>query len=761
MRRSNGNNGPQDLDQVMAGVVAALTKFEQAVTAAATVMQTGGTAAGATPFGGALQQVQSASNALQAVSTALPGGSGGGNVVGMGIPGIPGSGSVPIGAPSINMPTAAGLANAQLIPFGGGSAPGSGSPGGVIVPNMGMGSVMMHSAAEGASDFFRYQAQRTLTGGDDPMAAAGSYGRIGGAILGGLLGIPFGPAGVATGAAIGSGVVGSMAEWWAAPEAARQKANLGMAPFLGAYGGARGQSVWSDYYTGNHVPIHTDNPGTLDASRDTTISRFQNMANRLNNGYTDYLGQTHSPLPSELRIEVPDIGATFGQVAGGMFAGGMDPMGPGASVHDRYRTYDGFGGTTWQQDYGNANTAYRGGRTPSGGHGLIEGLVNHAIGAIKHDFVTRYDSEETMAETYTRRLGEIFGKTAPDVAKQISPIFGSLPDTGGNMADIVSRFGPENTLNYLRIQNEDHDPGIDPMALSRASAGMRGAGRRSRLGALQTRGSGAAMESAFGDQMGVIASLPGGTDSEAYAEAASHKRDAGRLAYDQGQIGEYDIPMSHIEGERARAAYMPFSPTNSISRELRSIGINRRREGSLRSYMAQRRSSGQLSEREELDLTQQIEGAETEVARGIGSLARGMEDYLPAMSVNRPAGFSRYDSNALAAMHLNLRGSPIRAYGSFNGSHKAMQENWQNGFGAGDTIPFARMGNLDNGGGNSGAAMGRLADSLDRLNSTLSQGGGGGGRSGSSMRPGEAGSGLAAWLQMHPNAVPSATTRFN
>lgn len=250
------------------------------------------------------------------------------------------------------------------------------------------------------------------------------------------------------------------------------------------------------------------------------------------------------------------------------------------------------------------------------------------------------------------------------------------------------------------------------------------------MAALQARGSGTAMVTALQAGLDDMALLPDGMDSLAYARQSVKLRNAIRDEFDQESLVEFDIPRARLEGALDRSRLLPFDPSNRFGLEMQLVAQDQRQVGRLESYLQQRRESGQLSEREEWDLTRQIERLKTEEARGIGTLQNGLDDQLPALSAGRPAAFGRFDSFELAAMRLWMRGSPRRAYGAINGAQQQMQDDFALSWEGGDLNSHGSAQHADM----VGAGMGRLVDALNRLADAILQGGG---RSGSPLHPGE------------------------
>lgn len=571
-----------------------------------------------------------------------------------------------------------------------------------------MYGTLVSGVVDSANTYLSYSTQRVIQGGDDVMSRYGLLGRIGGTIIGGALGAAGGPWGIAFGAAGGGSVGENLLRYAVAPEQARQNANLAIAPFLGATQGMGGMG-WQSYFT---APMHSavTQTGFGGFQRAASFSRFEMMTNLINSAVTP-----------EMRTSVGDVGATFGTIASGLFAGGQDPLGQGESIHGAIRPYYNSFGTTADQNLRLGFNAFNRG-------GLIEGLVQQAT-AVGKMVPYRYDMDETLGETYTRRLGLLFGKTSTDVAKNIQPIFGTLPETGGNVADILSRFGPEATSTYLRIQNEELVGAVTPEQLRRSSAAQRELGRQAQLSALRPIGSAEWVASAFQGQMQEIAQLPGGAGSLAYANAYAGFRSARFASYGQQDIGvggangfEPGFAMRDValQGYQQRLQYMPFAPGNIFGASLGIIQNNMQQIG----VLSARLQTPDLSEQERFSLFSQQQGLMTENARNVGLLSEGFENRLPGLAAGRPSFFGRYTSLQGAALNLAGMGSPIRAFGAANGAQAGMQDAFVNAFNVpGTSMPYSTTAGLNT----TNEILSRILNAIERGNS-------GGGR-GASTRP--------------------------
>lgn len=596
--------------------------------------------------------------------------------------------------PTIQMPTMAMMPGQYAM--GGGGAGGTYFPPGGGNPTPGMDPTMMFTAqqrsaanyapfrqqmglaaaygvARSAGDYFNYQADRSLQGGDDPIGRArGIGGGISTAIGIGVGLLTRNPlAGVAA-AGVASTVIDPMARWWGAPEAAGQGNSLAARGFFGSYYGTGANSDFIKGYSQNtNLPWQPGN------------SRFAHLAQMLD-----------PRLPKELQFgaQGAGMGAMFSSIAGGLFAGGNDPMAHvGSFGGTRYPLWN-FGGRT-PDDFDMDAIGYGTGQKPSRFR-LMDATIARGISMIKREGAP-YRDEETLAGRYLRRTATLFGNDK-DAANRMGAIFGALPDTGGNVADILGKFGPQDATNYLRIQNDRLESSIDPMTLSKVSAGMRSSDRQARLGSMLPTGSGAAEKAALARKMLTIGSLgPDALNSEEFGRAYQGYRGARGEEFEQGTLSGFGMRDVQLSEQRKRLDVMPFAPGNIFGNEIASINNRRGQIGRLGGML----QNTDLSERERYQYTAEREGLITSNYASAATLAEGFENRLPRLAAGTPAFFGRYNSVMGAGINMGRIGSPIRAYGAGNGRQAAAQDAFISALG-GDSVPhsmapYSRTGELN------------------------------------------------------------------
>lgn len=518
------------------------------------------------------------------------------------------------------------------------------------------------------------QTQAILTGRADLMGyarAGGSLvGGIGGALIGGLFGGPFGGY---LGANVGMQFGGAAGGWMFASEQARLNAVDSMHTFVNTFG--------------------------VRAGGYSTTARVLRMEDIASNNGPWWLNALHL---NPFGVNAEEVTKGYTSVSEALVAGGINPF---QRVGNRV-----YGGERWgaamealDQGYG---AAMRGGV-----QGIVGGYAGLGIGMILSQGIGR----EQLGEAITRRAYTYFRDQGTEVLKGLAPVFGSLTSTGGNIVDILSHFGVTKTLQYERLSNDQFRAEVEYDDLMRVSIGTQSLRRTQRLAATGARGVAARETRLFEDEIGLYDSLPGGRDSLVRAETNARRREALLQSYEEADITGYGIPQAHLSGARARAELLPFSPSNRFALDLRQIELSGRQANVLQQRMESLRKSGDLSEAEELRLTQRIESLHTMEAAGVAGLTEGYENRLPAYAAGRPNFFAWLSSNTLAAMRMNELGLPIRSFGAVNGRQMADQETFARSLYSGDVGPRSRTQAMN--------ADPSVVDLLARILSAIERGG--------------------------------------
>ena len=408
------------------------------------------------------------------------------------------------------------------------------------------------------------------------------------------------------------------------------------------------------------------------------------------------------------------LGGVWSQLSGGLWQGGGSPWGLAAG-------------------YNNVPTnRFTSPFLPSaGGAGLGKG--GRPIGVPSASF------DRSIGSSLTKVLTLQYGEEAvKQIAQEQGAILGATPETGNNIADIMTRFGPQaaarNVLMWAGAAaktfegvREPKDLAVNLGTLIGSSVASREAQREARIGATLQRGSGAAVFNAIGREMEAYADLPGGRDSEAYTSAHARRREARMAAYAQQDIEAYGIPATRLSTQRGVLDALPYAPGYRFGVELQSIALNRRQAGVIQTRLQR----GDLTEQQQLQLEQELSGLRVASARSVAALTEGVADRLPALSAGRPTRFSRLDATQLAALNLGRMGHPGREFGAVNGAQLAAQDAFVNQMlGPGGERMIAPMGR------DLPVGTERVEALLERIAQILQQNGGAG--AGPRTRVGEA-----------------------
>jgi hypothetical protein len=394
-----------------------------------------------------------------------------------------------------------------------------------------------------------------------------------------------------------------------------------------------------------------------------------------------------------------------------MFLGGVNPFA------DAHTGLDYTSGAA-TNDLGEAARAWVGGLNPPTAVGGGGGGISLAAGGFVAPFATNVSAAnpwldkfardyqrpepETLAEAVTRRIYTRYhdDKAAAAVEKNVAPIYAARGElgafaggegrTGGNVWDMLLRFGPEASAQYLQTiydQPERVDPAFAPEALKDLSALWQEGQRETQLATLQERGSGAATVQAVQRRISLLTAIPalGGTRSVAYGQAQKDLRDAQQVSFEQSLFPE-EQKLIPLQGALERAEVLPFSPSNIYATSLKAIQLQQAEVAKF----DERLKNGHMDEATYEQTQRQREDLLTQIAREKAMLTTGLENLLPALSAGMPSGFSRYDSDSLAALRV---GKYRFQYGATGGKQAEDQLRYSRDLG--DTGPYSRTQDIN------------------------------------------------------------------
>lgn len=362
-----------------------------------------------------------------------------------------------------------------------------------------------------------------------------------------------------------------------------------------------------------------------------------------------------------------------------------------------------------------------------------EGKTPEQIAAIESGLYAGYDviAGPQMAETYGTlassalaagrdpalalqpaiNLARKFGLAAPAMARMAGEVIADTARFGGNRTDLLLAHGPEA---YGAYADATGRPRLSSGELA-AYRFAQGAGTAERIASLRTRGSGTALTATYDSEISNLLYLPGGRDSLAYAEAFAGRRDARRLQFEQETMTGYGVTASNLQAARGIAMSSPFAPGNRFGISLGIVSTNQEQMRRLQSYYRQRLASGELTEGEQLDLTQRYNALRVQNAQEIGALSEGVENRLPALAAGRVSGFQRFDAVQLAALQFYRAGSPVRAFGATGGRQARYQQDFLHSFDVGPIGPHSRLENLNPAAGYDSAVLRQILSVLERI----------------------------------------------
>lgn len=491
-------------------------------------------------------------------------------------------------------------------------------------------------------------ASNTVSGQLDPMAMAGIYGQSGGAIIGelaGMLATPTAPgAGAMTGALAG-GMLGNAAGQMAmAPYMMRRSMMSSVEPIVGLL---------------SNIPHSNLSSALLGTA--TSYPRGTNPLMGWNIPYRDATPDGLSGIARQISME----GKSDSQRA--LISAGL------------YTGTDIISGVQMSAAFG----SIAGGMYESGSHPILA---------------------DVWAKERTANLARRYGINTPQIAQSAARVFAASSRFDGNKTDLLMEFGAA-AVGYA--SQAVGGRALDERQLQ-AYGDVQSSLYRANVAGMQARGSGFGAAAQFQQAMNALSALPGGANSQAYAEASQRMRNARFEGFRQQDIMSFGIPMIHAQGELERTMMLPFAPGNVMGRQLDISRMANRQAGILERRLNTER--GNLSEEQEAQMTQQIEMLKTTAVRGIAMLSEGFENRLPALSAGRTAMFGRLNSFQMAAMAV--RGTPMRGFGAADGGQLKEQDAFFSDVGRSFSSTSAV-----NAGGSVTSLLSRIATSLERMES--------------------------------------------
>jgi hypothetical protein len=572
--------------------------------------------------------------------------------------------------------------------------------------------------------------EQIVTGRPNIMQQAQTPGMLIGGLGGAAIGSVFGGFGSIIGAHIGSQLGGLVSQRFAAGDEVKAQtavaalqmgisaANIYGTPYERSVRTGNMNNPWSNEPYGA-LGIGTFPGGAYHALRmENWASGIREAVDRKGvpgMGFGSGIGPSKDVYQNLLPSQ-QEIMAGASTVYSGLIQGGIDPEGRSGTYATTY---------PWINQRDRYLQGYDKGR-PS----LLDVVPRGAGYALSSYSMDRVP--ETNWQMYTRRAEMRWLRSAQDILKTVQPVFGTLPETGGNIADILGRFGATTTARYAELLVEPNQmPSVDEKTLLHASAGVRGAERAAAFGSTRARGSAMEQVTAYSTQQTVLGALPGGRESLAYAETHAKLRDSIRAAFDQSNMVSFGVPMAQLDAAQTILSSAPYAPGNQLALSAARMGLDRQQMGRIKSYYNARQRAGDLSEAEQLDLTRQYYGLEADAYTQMAQATEMSVGALPNLSAGRPAGFARLDSHQLAATYYEAAGIPRRGEGARSGRGLRMQNNWLRSAGMSDSDagPHSRTEGINNQPGSSqtDAILLRILAAIEA-----------GSNRGSGMRPGEA-----------------------
>lgn len=513
----------------------------------------------------------------------------------------------------------------------------------------------LYDVGNTASTYMSMRTHEIMEGRSNPTAASTAGYTFAGGLLGSVIGAPFGGYGGVIGAAVGGQVGNSVGQFLNAGTQAELLRQMslqelgGISASLAGDAGGRFSGVGPGSYLG---PEALRSPGVYGAerlSRTATLAAAGISEQFYSSDATGF--RRNKNIYSPTAMSADELAQTFAGTAEAMVSAGIDP---------EQRT--GYSGLLMTGIGMSTSPGYQG---------------KYISGMPPMNFYGKFAEDKNLPlyQWVSENAAIKFGSAGKGImSSSVDPIIASTTTTGGNVADILSKFGPKATSQFMEVTTPfgENTP-VSLRDLMDVQKAVQSGDRGARIGALRATGAGAAITSALDGELSAITKLPGGVDSELYASKRSMRRQSMMEQYGEDDALSYGIPMTELQGRRGVANALPFAPGNIFSMDLETINRNAGQIDTITKRMAQLGKDGDLTTAAKAQMTSQIWSMRVQNAQAVGELSEGMENRLPAMSAGAPSFFSRYSSWDLAAANVGMMGSPMSGFGAINGHQRAAQ----------------------------------------------------------------------------------------
>ncbi len=278
-------------------------------------------------------------------------------------------------------------------------------------------------------------------------------------------------------------------------------------------------------------------------------------------------------------------------------------------------------------------------------------------------------SKEMLYETLTRRTMEHWLRGGPEAQQAILPLISSIWRHRGNLADYLFEAGPEIAHKFSSLWSEATQTGktYDLRKLIEWQGKYLAEERGEEEASYRIRGAAKALADSRRLRMELIEGIPGGAESLLYAKSKKAYSQALLQQYHEEDTSNFMIPMAIMEGEKTRAAMMPYGPGNVYGKSLQMLGMRAAYLNTLQQRYSTLMADGLLSEADQYNMIVQIEQLKTANFSDIASLSEGVDNRIPALSAGGSGWFGRFDTASLAAANIGYANHPSRFFGATSG----------------------------------------------------------------------------------------------